>query len=77
MSPVAQLAYAIQSLGNSADDKQKSKEELYQQSLQFAERGEKEALLALKEYWQRTGNWEKGSKKQTKKVETVEKHLQM
>jgi CRISPR-associated protein Cmr6 len=76
MTPAQQLAYQISQFSDSMEDQQFSKDkQFFDQVIAFAEQGEVDPALELKKYWQRTGNWEKGSKKQMVKVKTIQSYL--
>jgi CRISPR-associated protein Cmr6 len=61
------LAYEISSLGQDARDQERSKGELYQEFLSLSRDDQIVAARALKEYWIKSGDWQKPSKKQKEK----------
>ena len=61
------LAYEISSLGQDERDQERSKGELYQEFLSLSRDDQIVAARALKEYWIKSGDWQKPSKKQKEK----------
>ena len=78
MTPAEKLVFEIESLTEAQEDQQKSKNELYEQVLEYAEEGELAPAKALKEYWQTIKAWKvkKQKKKQFAKVKTIKAFLQ-
>ncbi|KYC77228.1 hypothetical protein B4096_0868 [Heyndrickxia coagulans] len=74
MSKEERLLFAIQSLTESQADLEKSKSELYEEVI--AQQNQ-EAALALRQYWEKTGQWRvnKKKKKQYDKVLSIKKLL--
>lgn len=70
MSPSQKLLYQIQQLTESTADQAASKAELYRELWNLPVEEQREVAMALKSYWQRTGEWsaKKASKKQLEKV---------
>lgn len=76
MTEGERMAYRIKTLTDNEEDQERSKTALYEQVVQLAVQGELEPVKALREYWERTGNWNV-KKKQKKQFDKVTKLKQL
>jgi len=76
LSPGERLAFEIRSLGEDERDVGRSKGGIYRRLLDLPEAEQKSAAQALKEYWIKTGDWKKPSKKQKEKNRAVREILE-
>lgn len=67
MSKEERLLFAIQSLTESQADLEKSKSELYEEVI--AQQNQ-EAALALRQYWEKTGQWKVNKKKKNSMIKS-------
>ena len=72
----ARLAYEIEKLSLMQQDSDKSKTTFYQQVINLQGEERRTAAQALKDYWEKTGNWKQPSKRQKEKNQKIREILE-
>ncbi len=72
----ARLAYEIEKLSLMQQDSDKSKTTFYQQVINLQGEERRTAAQALKDYWEKTGDWKQPSKRQKEKNQKIREILE-
>ncbi len=75
-SPKDELMWQIGKLTDKQDDQANSKAQIFNQVLELGKAGDKEPAMALKAYWEKTGNW-KDNPNKANKDKQVKKTIQL